>query len=153
MLKIVIASDHGGLKLKSSVITHLKSEGIDVIDLGTDTPNFSVDYPDYAAKLANAMKQPDTKGILVCGSGIGMSIAINRYEWIRGALVCNETSTRLSREHNNANVIIFGERLIGELTALSCVNVFLKTPFLEGRHLKRVEKLSMPKNLLKPQEK
>ena len=74
-------------------------------------------------------------------SGIGMSIAVNRYDWIRGALVHDETTARLSREHNDANVIIFGERLVGELIALSCVNLFLKTPFLEGRHRKRIEKL------------
>ena len=88
------------------------------------------------------MKKANTKGILICGSGIGMSIAVNRYEWIRGALVYDETTARLSREHNDANVIIFGERLIGELTALSCISIFLKTSFLEGRHRKRIQKLS-----------
>ena len=141
-LKVLIASDHGGVNLKSSMVMQLKADKINVTDLGPETADISVDYPDYAAKLASFMKQSNTKGILICGSGIGMSIAVNRYDWIRGALVQDETTARLSREHNDANVIIFGERLIGELTALSCVSLFLKTPFLEGRHRKRIEKLS-----------
>ncbi len=145
-LKVVIASDHGGVKLKSYMIMQLKAEGINVTDLGPRTSKISVDYPDYAAKLANVMKQSNSTGILVCGSGIGMSIAVNRYDWIRGALIYDETTARLSREHNNANVIILGERLISELTAVSCVKVFLKTRFLEGRHRKRIEKISKSKN-------
>ena len=140
--KIVIASDHGGVKLKTSIVMRLEADGMQVTDLGPDSSNISVDYPDYAAKLAKLIKKPDMIGILVCGSGIGMSIAVNRYGWIRGALICDETAARLSREHNNANVMVFGERLIGELTALSCVKVFLNTTFLEGRHRKRIEKLS-----------
>ena len=92
-------------------------------------------------------------GILICGSGIGMSIAVNRYEWVRAALVHDETSARLCREHNNANVIVLGERLIGELTAISCVDVFLNTGFAGGRHQRRVEKLSNPSGLLTQQEK
>ena len=141
-LKVLIASDHGGVKLKASIVKQLKEDEINVTDLGPENGDMSVDYPDYAGKLANSMKQANTIGILVCGSGIGMSIAVNRYEWIRGALVYDETTARLSREHNDANVIIFGQRLIGELTALSCVSLFLKTLFLEGRHRKRIEKLS-----------
>ena len=151
--KVVIASDHAGMRLKSSIVMRLRAEAMDTIDLGPYDADVSVDYPDYAAKLADVMMQPNTKGILVCGSGIGMSIAINRYDWIRGALVSDETSTRLSREHNDANVIIFGERIIGELTALSCLDVFLRTPFLKGRHRKRTEKLSESMNLLTQQEK
>ena len=141
-LKVLIASDHGGVKLKASMVMQLKEDEINVTDLGPENDDISVDYPDYAGKLANLMKQANTKGILICGSGIGMSIAVNRYEWIRGALVYDETTARLSREHNDANVIIFGERLIGELTALSCISIFLKTSFLEGRHRKRIQKLS-----------
>ena len=140
-LKVLIASDHGGVNLKSSIVSRLKADGINLIDLGPETADNSVDYPDYAAKLANLMTQSNTKGILICGSGIGMSIAVNRYDWIRGALVHDETTARLSREHNDANVIIFGERLIDELIALSCVSLFLKTSFLGGRHRKRIEKL------------
>ena len=141
-LKVLIASDHGGVNLKSAIVRRLKADGTNLIDLGPKTADNSVDYPDYAAKLANSMTQSNTKGILICGSGIGMSIAVNRHDWIRGALVHDETTARLSREHNDANVIIFGERLIDELIALSCVSLFLKTPFLGGRHRKRVEKLS-----------
>ena len=98
------------------------------------------------------MRQYNFKGILICGSGIGMSIAINRYEWVRGALVHDETTARLCREHNDANVIILGERILGELTAISCVNIFLNTSFLGGRHQKRVNKLRNSKMFMSPQE-
>ena len=99
------------------------------------------------------MRSNDGMGILICGSGIGMSIAVNRYEWVRAALVHDETSAKLCREHNNANVIVLGERLVGELTAISCVNAFLNTDFAKGRHQRRVEKLSDSNRLLIPQEK
>ena len=140
--KIVIASDHGGLNLKAAILAHLNTEAFDVEDLGPFDSS-SVDYPDYAAKLAEAMKQ-DTlaKGILICGSGIGISIAANRYSWVRAALVHDETSARLCRQHNDANVLALGERLIGTLTALNCVDVFLTTNFDGGRHEGRVAKLS-----------
>ena len=98
------------------------------------------------------MQQYNFKGILICGSGIGMSIAVNRYEWVRGALVHDETTARLCREHNDANVIILGERIIGELTAISCVNIFLNTNFLGGHHQKRINKLRNSKILMSPQE-
>jgi len=140
--KIVIASDHGGLNLKAAILAHLNTEAFDVEDLGPFDSS-SVDYPDYAGKLAKAMKQ-DTlaKGILICGSGIGISIAANRYSWVRAALVHDETSARLCRQHNDANVLALGERLIGTLTALNCVDVFLTTNFDGGRHEGRVAKLS-----------
>lgn len=140
--KIVIASDHGGLNLKAAILAHLNTEAFDVEDLGPFDSN-SVDYPDYAVKLAEAMKQdPLAKGILICGSGIGISIAANRYSWVRAALVHDETSARLCRQHNDANVLALGERLIGTLTALNCVDVFLTTNFDGGRHEGRVAKLS-----------
>lgn len=140
--KIVIASDHGGLNLKAAILAHLITEAFDVEDLGPFDSN-SVDYPDYAGKLAEAMKQdPLAKGILICGSGIGISIAANRYSWVRAALVHDETSARLCRQHNDANVLALGERLIGTLTALNCVDVFLTTNFDGGRHEGRVAKLS-----------
>jgi len=140
--KIVIASDHGGLNLKSAILAHLNTEAFDVEDLGPFDSS-SVDYPDYAGKLAEAMKQdPLAKGILICGSGIGISIAANRYSWVRAALVHDETSARLCRQHNDANVLALGERLIGTLTALNCVDVFLTTNFDGGRHEGRVAKLS-----------
>ena len=140
--KIVIASDHGGLNLKAAILAHLNTEAFDVEDLGPFDSS-SVDYPDYAGKLAEAMKQdPLAKGILICGSGIGISIAANRYSWVRAALVHDETSARLCRQHNDANVLALGERLIGTLTALNCVDVFLTTNFDGGRHEGRVAKLS-----------
>jgi len=151
-LDILISSDHGGVKLKSILVSHLKTKGLNVRDLGPYEPSASVDYPDYAAKLANEMQQHSLKGILICGSGIGMSIAINRYEWVRGALVQDETTARLCREHNDANVIILGERLIGEFTAISCVNIFLNTGFLGGRHQKRINKLRNSKALMSLKE-
>ena len=134
------------------MIYYLKTDGFNVRDLGPNEAGASVDYPDYAAKLANEMHQNNFKGILICGSGIGMSIAINRYEWVSGALVHDETTARLCREHNDANVIILGERIIGELTAISCVNIFLNTSFLGGRHQKRINKLRNSKTLMSPQE-
>ena len=140
--KIVIASDHGGLNLKAAILAHLNTEAFDVEDLGPFDSN-SVDYPDYAAKLAEAMKQdPLAKGILICGSGIGISIAANRYSWVRAALVHDQTSARLCRQHNDANVLALGERLIGTLTAFNCVDVFLATNFDGGGHEGRVAKLS-----------
>ena len=151
-LDILISSDHGGVNLKSILVSHLKTNGFNVRDLGPYEASSSVDYPDYAEKLANEMQQYNFKGILICGSGIGMSIAINRYEWVRGALVHDETTARLCREHNDANVIILGERILGELTAISCVNIFLNTSFLGGRHQKRVNKLRNSKMLMSPQE-
>ena len=151
--EILIASDHAGIRLKSTLNSHLTANGIIVTDLGPKPDGTSVDYPDYAAKLASLMRSNDGMGILICGSGIGMSIAVNRYEWIRAALVHDETSAKFCREHNNANVIVFGERLVGELTAISCVNVFLNTDFAKGRHQRRVEKLSNSSSLLIPQEK
>ena len=152
-IEILIASDHGGTRLKSTLISHLTANGMTATDLGPEADGASVDYPDYASKLARSIRSNDGMGILICGSGIGMSIAVNRYEWVRAALVHDETSARLCREHNNANVIVLGERLIGELTAISCVDVFLNTGFAGGRHQRRVEKLSNPSGLLTPQEK
>ena len=151
--EILIASDHAGIRLKSTLNSHLTANGIIVTDLGPKPDGTSVDYPDYAAKLASLMRSNDGMGILICGSGIGMSIAVNRYEWIRAALVHDETSAKLCREHNNANVIVLGERLVGELTAISCVNAFLNTDFAKGRHQRRVEKLSDSTSLLISQEK
>ena len=151
--EILIASDHGGKKLKSILLSHLTEKGQKYTDLGPEQDCVSVDYPDYAAKLANLMQTGEKLGILICGSGIGMSIAVNRYDWIRGALVHDETSARLCRKHNNANVIILGERIMGELTAISCIDVFLDTTFEGGRHQRRTEKLSTPSILLTQPEK
>jgi ribose 5-phosphate isomerase B len=141
---IAIACDHGGFGLKSTIVEELKKQGYDVLDLGCNTTD-SVDYPDYAYKLAQAIKDGQAeRGIVVCGSGIGISIAVNRFAEVRCALVHDALSARLSREHNNANVIAFGDRLIGVTTALDALNVFLNTEFEGGRHARRVEKLSNP---------
>ena len=139
---IYLASDHGGVLLKAAILSHLTSAGFAPVDLGP-AEGESVDYPDYAAKLAMALEaEPEARGILICGSGIGISIAANRFPWVRAALVHDETSARLCREHNDANVLALGERLMGTLTALQAVDVFLNTEFSGGRHERRVAKLT-----------
>ena len=142
---IAIASDHGGLNLKSTLKDVLSEEGFEVLDLGPNTPD-SVDYPDFAYALARAIGEGRAvRGVLICGSGIGISIAANRHSHIRAALVHDALGARLSREHNNANVICFGERTIGPDTAKDCLKVFLNTEFDGGeRHKRRVDKLSNP---------
>ncbi|WP_135077813.1 ribose 5-phosphate isomerase B [Terasakiella sp. SH-1] len=142
--KIAIACDHGGIDLKTTLANELKNKGFEVLDLGCDSCA-SVDYPDYGYKLAKAIKNGDAdRGVVVCGSGIGISIAVNRFAEVRCALVHDALGARLSREHNDANVIAFGDRTMGEATALDCLDVFLNTEFEGGRHARRVEKLSNP---------
>ena len=111
-----------------------------VLDLGTNSSN-SVDYPDFAHQLSKMIKKNNQFGILVCGSGIGMDITANKHKNIRAALCYNLKSTRLSREHNNANVMTIGAKLTKKKLALECVNLFLKTKFLGGRHLRRIKKI------------
>jgi len=140
--RIAIASDHGGFELKSILAEHLRGAGFLVADLGTNSAQ-SVDYPDYAAKMCEWISQnPNEMGILICGSGIGISIAANRNPQIRAALCHDGLSASLSRQHNNANVLCLGARLICVDTAKDCVNKFLNTEFEGGRHTARVEKLS-----------
>jgi len=147
-MTVYLASDHAGFDLKAALVAFLTEKGFDVTDVGPHDKT-SVDYPDYGAALAAAMKADDTaSGIAICGSGIGISIAVNRYPWIRAALVSDMTAARLCREHNNANVLALGERLVGIQTALDCVDTFLSTPFEGGRHERRVTKLSRPNELL-----
>ncbi|SCA55119.1 putative sugar phosphate isomerase YwlF [Candidatus Terasakiella magnetica] len=142
--KIAIACDHGGFGLKSTLIEDLKTKGFEVLDLGCEGSD-SVDYPDYAYKLAQAIKDGQAdRGVVVCGSGIGISIAVNRFSEVRCALIHDALGARMCREHNDANVIAFGDRMIGEATALDCLDVFLTTEFEGGRHARRVEKLSNP---------
>ncbi len=139
---IAIAADHGGVELKSEIIKSLADSGWEVLDLGTDG-SVSVDYPDFAKAVAKSIINGQAeRGILVCGSGIGMSIAANRFPQIRAALVHDRLSTELCRQHNNANVLCLGARLLGDATALDCVNAFVATEFEGGRHERRVEKLS-----------
>ena len=138
--KIFIASDHAGFELKEKIKNFLIKNKNDILDLGT-TNNNSVDYPDYAHMLSKKIKNTKNFGILVCGSGIGMGMAANKHKNIRAALCYNPESTKLSRKHNNANVMTIGSRLTKKNVVLECVNIFLKTNFDGGRHLKRVKKI------------
>ncbi len=139
--KICIASDHGGFNLKEAIKDFLIKKNLSIIDLGP-TKNKTVDYPDFAKKLANRIKaRKSDVGILVCGSGIGMAISANKIKTIRAAVCYNVKSTRLSREHNNANIITLGARLTNKKLSLKLVEIFLRTKFEGGRHLKRVNKI------------
>ena len=139
--KICIASDHAGFNLKEVIKDHLIKKNISIIDLGS-YENQAVDYPDYAKKLAIRVKAKKSDvGILVCGSGTGMAISANKIKNIRAAVCYNAKSTRLSREHNNANIIALGARLINKKLSFKLVEIFLKTKFESGRHLKRVNKI------------
>jgi len=141
---IALASDHGGFDLKEELKAELVGWGYDVLDLGTDGPR-SVDYPDFAEAMAAAIRSKIAKfGVLVCGTGIGISIAANRHVDVRAALVHDAFSARLSRQHNDANVIAFGGRTIGSEVAKDCLKLFLETEFEGGRHAKRVAKMSIP---------
>ena len=141
-MKIALASDHAGFALKDELAAWLRESGHDVLDLGT-TDEASVDYPEYGAKLARAVASGDAeRGVAVCGSGIGISIAVNRNLGCRCARVDDPLSARLAREHNDANVLAFGSRLIGGDMARACVTAFLGTEFAGGRHQRRVDQLS-----------
>jgi len=143
-MRIAIASDHAAVALKAELIAHLEGAGHDVADLGPDGVE-SVDYPDYGYKLAEeiAAGRAD-RGVALCGSGIGISIAANRHPACRCALVSEPLSATMARQHNDANVIAMGARLIGIEMARACLGAFLATPFDGGRHGRRVEKLSHP---------
>ncbi len=141
---IAIASDHAGFDLKSDLAEYMEDSGYQILDLGTNGSD-SVDYPDFAHALADALEQGKTiKGVLVCGSGIGISIAANRHEGVRAALIHDALGARMCRQHNNANVIVFGGRMIGPETAKDCLGIFLNTEFEGGRHARRLEKLALP---------
>jgi ribose 5-phosphate isomerase B len=141
---IAIACDHGGYDLKWLLQNILEERGYEVLDLGTNGPK-SVDYPDFAYELARSIRDGKvSQGVLVCGSGIGISIAANRYTEVRAALIHDALGAKLSRQHNDANVICLGGRMIGLELALDCLNIFLTTEFEGGRHARRVEKLSNP---------
>lgn len=141
MKPIALASDHAGYDLKTVLAGELEAAGYKVLDLGTDGPD-SVDYPDYGDALAAAIAEGRAeRGVAVCGTGIGISIALNRHPGVRAALCHDETSARLAREHNDANVLALGARLIGSEVAKDCLKVFLDTGFAAGRHVGRVAKL------------
>lgn len=141
---IALASDHAGLALKTALAEELVRAGHRVVDLGTESGE-SVDYPDFGYRLASALRDGRAgRGVLVCGTGLGISMAANRYPWVRAAVCHDVTSARLAREHNDANVIAFGERVMGSEVAKDCLRVFLSTPFAGGRHQRRVDKLGAP---------
>ena len=141
MKKIFISSDHAGFKLKEAIKVFLNKKKFKFIDLGPRNDN-RVDYPDFAHKMAKKVKiNKNHIGILVCGSGMGMNIAANRHKNIRAAQCFNLKSTKLSRLHNDANIITLGSRLLTKKNALNCVSVFFSTKFEGGRHTKRIKKI------------
>lgn len=141
-MKIAIASDHGGRELKEKIIVLLREEGLEVIDYGVDNPE-SVDYPDYGIKVANAVsKGIAERGILSCGTGIGMSIVANKFPHVRAALCYDMFTARMSRLHNDANILVLGGRVLDKEVALMMVDVWLRTGFEGGRHQRRLDKIS-----------
>ena len=141
MRKIFVSSDHAGYKLKEEIKLYLLKKKISFVDMGPHNDD-RVDYPDFAHKVAKRVKtNKNNVGILVCGSGMGMNIAANRHKNIRAAQCFNLKSTKLSRLHNDANIITLGSRLLSKKLALSCVIAFLNTKFEGGRHLKRIKKI------------
>ena len=141
MKKIFISSDHAGFKLKEEIKSHLSKKKISFKDIGPFNDD-RVDYPDYAHKVARKVKTNKSNvGILVCGSGMGMNIAANRHKNIRAAQCFNLKSTKLSRLHNDANIITLGSRLLSKNNAVKCVSIFLNTKFEGGRHIKRIKKI------------
>ena len=138
---ISAGADHGGFELKNKLVAMLRKEGHEVIDNGTNSPD-SVDYPDFAQAVArDILEKKADFGLLVCGSGIGISIAANRFKGIRAALVTNDDYARLSRQHNNANIIALGGRFTSYEDAEKWLKIFLSTPFEGGRHERRIEKI------------
>ena len=142
MKKIAIASDHGGFDLKESVIGNLRNKGCEIDDLGPSSAD-SVDYPDYGIKLAQAIvEQKVERGIVICGTGVGMSIVVNRFPGIRGTLCSDVYTAKMCREHNDSNILIMGGRVIDKDLALEIVAIWLKTEFEGGRHQRRLDKIN-----------
>ena len=140
-MKIAIGSDHGGFEYKEFIKEYLKDKDFEVIDVGTFSDE-SCDYPVIAKELTRKIVSSEVKkGILICGTGIGMSIAANKVKGIRAALCGDVSSARLTREHNNSNVLCLGARIIGKVTAIDIVDIWLKTEFLGGRHQKRIDSI------------
>lgn len=139
---IALASDHGGVELKAVLKAEAEHLGFSTLDLGTDGPD-SVDYPDFAQAMAAALKDGRaSRGVLLCGTGIGISIAANRFGHVRAALVHDAYGARMARQHNDANVLVLGGRTMGSEIAKECLSIFLATPFEGGRHQRRIAKLS-----------
>ena len=140
-IKIAIGSDHAGFELKQIIVEHLSSRNVDFVDFGTNSLD-SVDYPDFAKRVADEVSNKDlVMGILVCGSGQGMAMTANRYKDVRAAICHNSDVAKVTREHNDANILCLGSRFIEEAEALKCVDVFLSTDFEGKRHLKRINKI------------
>ena len=140
-MKIAIGSDHAGFELKQIIVEHLSSMNLDFVDFGTNSLD-SVDYPDFAKRVADEVSNKDlVMGILVCGSGQGMAMTANRYKDVRAAICHNSDVAKVTREHNDANILCLGSRFIEEAEALKCVDVFLSTDFEGERHLKRINKI------------
>ena len=141
-MKIALGSDHGGLNLKKEIISHLESKNIEVTDFGTHNED-SCDYPDYALKVAQEVAAQNFElGILICGTGIGISIAANKVPGIRAALCHDTFSAHATREHNNANILTLGERVVGKGLALDIVDTFITAKFQGDRHQKRIDKIT-----------
>src|SRR4030067_3096238 len=142
-MQIGLASDHGGFELKEAVKGFLKSIGAETVDLGTFSED-SVDYPEFAAQLAERVSAGELeKGILICGTGIGMSIVANKFRGVRAALVNDLYCSRFSREHTDANILVIGGRVVGRELAKEIVRVWLDSPFAGGRHQRRLDKIEM----------
>jgi ribose 5-phosphate isomerase B len=139
---IAIGADHGGVELKDALVAELRARGEAVADVGTNDDG-SVDYPDYGRAVAERVSRGEVeRGVLVCTNGIGMSIVANKFPGVRAALVTDATSARMAREHNDANVIVFGGGMTGKFHARELLRIFLETPFAGGRHQRRVDKIT-----------
>lgn len=139
---VAVAADHGGYELKAALLPELKALGFEVLDLGTNSTD-AVDYPNFANAVADALGNGRAqRGMLICGTGIGMSIAANRYRHVRCALAHDATTAQLARQHNDANVLALGARVLGVETAKACLRTFFTTAFEGGRHVRRVAQLS-----------
>ena len=142
-MKIAIGSDHGGFDLKTVLIPFLKEQGVEVVDLGPDCGDVSVDYPKYGLKVAEAVKNGVAeRGIAICGTGVGISIAVNKVPGIRGSLCTNEYMAEMTRRHNNSNVLVMGGRVLGDELAKNITKVWLHTEFEGGRHQRRIDKIT-----------
>jgi len=141
-MRVAIGSDHAGYELKGEIVKFLQTKNCEVVDFGT-CDSKSVDYPDYALKVAEAVRNGDCeKGIVICGTGIGISVSANKVQGIRAALCTNSFMARMSREHNNANVLALGARIVGLDLALDIVNTWLEAEYLGDRHQRRVDKIT-----------
>ena len=142
-MKIAIASDHGGFELKEKIYNYLSNKGYDIVNFGTDSTE-SCDYPVFAKKVCNAILNENFgRGILICGTGIGMSMMANRFKGIRAACLSDKYSAEMTRKHNDSNVLCFGARVIDENLAKEIVDIWLKTQYEAGRHQKRIDMLDL----------